>query len=314
MTDGERRPLRLLILGGSGFVGSHVCRLAISRGYDVVVVTRRGPGPLNAAHGDPILKADWTQRGDARDPEFLRSVMAGPSAGGRGPFDAVVHCVGVLFDGASGLGSLNRIVSGIGSLPDASATYDDITKKTVDALADAAGEHCAPGTPFVFMSAAEAGWPDMPGGTFVERWIAPSFLQRYLSAKRGAEAVVNTMVAGRQGGEQQQQQQADGSGAGSRVSRRASASGSASQHLRGVTIRPSFVWRWSKLDILVPAFIYSILNAVGVPFVDRPVRVDDVAEAVLEAVQLEATVWGTQHYADIDRLAAAGRRRTGAAE
>ena len=102
----------------------------------------------------------------------------------------LIHCVGLLLDNESGLGQYYRFVSGSGSLPD--GTYDEITRLTAFNAIDAASEYAQsnnldPSFPVVFSSAAEAGWPDMGGGSFIENNLAPDFLRRYLVAKRAVE-------------------------------------------------------------------------------------------------------------------------------
>ena len=46
--------------------------------------------------------------------------------------------------------------------------------------------------PLCFVSAAEAGWPDVSGGSFVEDNLAPAWLKKYLGAKRLVEARLNS--------------------------------------------------------------------------------------------------------------------------
>lgn len=72
---------RLLITGGSGFIGSHVVTAALRRGHDIVALTRDGasPGPPH-----PRLVA---APGDVRDPEAVRHAAEG--------CDAVVHVAGL---------------------------------------------------------------------------------------------------------------------------------------------------------------------------------------------------------------------------
>jgi len=83
-------------------------------------------------------------------------------------------------------------VSGSGSVPDDASSYDDITRKTAFNAIAAAEEYAMSNGlesfPFVFTSAAEAGWPDMAGGKFVEKNLAPEWLRRYLVAKRAVES------------------------------------------------------------------------------------------------------------------------------
>ena len=74
---------RVLVVGGSGFVGSHVMRTALSHGGLRVASVSRGGRPATAA---PELEAaEWLQ-GDASNPDDLRRVLA--------EVDGVVSCLG----------------------------------------------------------------------------------------------------------------------------------------------------------------------------------------------------------------------------
>jgi nucleoside-diphosphate-sugar epimerase len=207
----ERR--RLLLLGGTGFVGSEICRQAAARGWSCVVLSRRGGAEGSAEQAR--LPCQHVA-GDATQPGVLERTVAE-----HGPFDALVHCVGALLDGASGLRYANLLVSASRSLPAADQSYADLTEGTAlellrvarAASADGSKDGLGGRTPFVFISAAEAGWADegapMPGGSFVESW-SPQWLRRYLAAKRSVEGAI--------------------------------LSPSATQDVRGVVLRPSFVW------------------------------------------------------------------------
>ena len=60
---------RVLVLGGTGFVGSAVCEKALRAGFSVVSVSRRGK-PVDGPQG-----VDW-RTGDAKDPSVARSILA----------------------------------------------------------------------------------------------------------------------------------------------------------------------------------------------------------------------------------------------
>ena len=185
---------------------------------------------------------------------------------------------------------MNWVVSGAGSIADVSASYNEITKGTALNLLSAVVEsekkerktrnpkHPPSNNatvnhhpiPFVFISAAEAGWPEMRGGRMVEA-CAPHWLKRYLAAKRAVEAAIMAET-------------------------------SASSFVRGVIMRPSFVWSWSKLDILLPTFLFSIFHTLGVPFIDHPVRLDTIASAALNAIE-DGNVKGAQRYPQMESLA-----------
>ncbi len=51
--------MRIVILGGSGFIGSYLSRLLVAEGYDVVVVSRSGSDRANANHSSKITYFQW---------------------------------------------------------------------------------------------------------------------------------------------------------------------------------------------------------------------------------------------------------------
>jgi len=260
-------PKDLLVLGGGGFVGSQVCKLAVERGHVVTSLSRRG---LNPQPDDPLMqKVNWVQ-GDASDAATVANLCNGR--------DAVVHAIGALFDSASGLGSLNKIVSGSGSMPDEGDDYDKITYRTAsNAISGATKRANSAGyktkqllekkgdLPFLFVSAAEAGWPDVSFGKQVET-TAPDWLKRYLKAKRAVEAELR-----------------------------------ASTCLRTVVFRPSLIWNWKKLDVLPAIPIFNIASALGVPFVDKTVRVETLSRAIVAALE-DTSVSGVQRFGEMEAL------------
>jgi NADH dehydrogenase len=72
--------MHVLVTGGTGFVGRHLCRELDDRGHDVTALARSPDG----ADLPPDVA---TSRGDVTDPESLEPAMAG--------MDAVVHLVAV---------------------------------------------------------------------------------------------------------------------------------------------------------------------------------------------------------------------------
>jgi NAD(P)-dependent dehydrogenase (short-subunit alcohol dehydrogenase family) len=269
---------RLLVLGGTGYLGQVVCEKAVRAGYSVVTLSRRGLPPSSSSSS--TVTKDWWKnveyrKGDARQPESIASILD------EGNICGVVHCIGLLFDDASGLGAYNQYVSGSRSLPDSDSTYDTITRRTAFHAIDATiayGNKMNPTTtaatttttttaiPFCFTSAAEAGWPEVTGGNLIER-LMPDFIHRYMVAKRAVEAKLL-----------------------------------ASQPmLRPIIVRPSLIYSWDKLASLPAVGTFTFLNQIGVPFVDRPVTVDALASAIVRAIGDESIV-GIQRYPQIDRL------------
>lgn len=168
---------RVLVLGGSGFVGSKFVKEATRCGFDVVSLSRRGQATIET---ETLLneKITWIA-GDASEKTICDEIVQR-----YGPFDACVHAVGLLLDIDSGLSSLNRFASGSGSIPTISSSYEAVTKQTAFNILESLDKfnNVQPNDkkiPFVFISAAEAGWT-LP---------APAeWLERYLVAKRAVEA------------------------------------------------------------------------------------------------------------------------------
>lgn len=255
---------RVAVFGGTGFVGSAVCERLVKKGYDVTGVSRRG---VNPKPGDENLdQVNWV-KGDATDANAVKNVVKDA--------DAVVHAVGLLFDVNSGLANLNTIVSGSGSLPGDDSTYDAITRQTMFNIVDAIeGKLSFPSFgkqekfPLCFVSAAEAGWPDVTGGSFVEEKLAPEWLKQYLGAKRTVEERLTS-----------------------------------STKIRAAIYRPSLIWDWTKFDVLPVIPVFNIASAVGVPFVDKTVRVETLADAIVQGI-IDDEVEGVQRYMEMETLAA----------
>lgn len=257
-------PKKVVVFGGTGYVGSQVCERLARRGFDVTGVSRRG---VNPRPGNPDLdKVNWVS-GDATQPSEVQALV--------GQSDAVVHAVGLLFDVESGLQGLNNIVSGSKSVPDPDAsTYDNITRQTMFNIMDAIESPInrlkkgGQKTPLAFVSCAEAGWPDVQFGDVVEEKAAPGWLKKYLVAKRAVEDRLSKSTA-----------------------------------VRPVVVRPSLIWSWDKLDVLPIIPVFNIANALGVPFVDKTVRVETLADAIVAGIEDES-VNGVQRYMNMEELAA----------
>lgn len=82
---------KLLVLGGSGFVGKAICRESIQRGWTVTSLNRSG-APTNVAV-DPLLsKVQWSS-GDALDSSLYPALLAS--------HDYVIHSIGILFESSN---------------------------------------------------------------------------------------------------------------------------------------------------------------------------------------------------------------------
>lgn len=75
--------MKVLVTGGSGFIGSHVVDAAVAAGHEVTSLDRRAVAPEVANPGARYLVGDLT------DPSTVRQAVA--AAGGGGLLDAVSH-------------------------------------------------------------------------------------------------------------------------------------------------------------------------------------------------------------------------------
>jgi len=264
MQLGTTGPKRLLVIGGNGFVGREVCKYAVQNGFKVTSLSRRGECPL--PNDEWLSQVEW-KSGNALDKATVERFVANA--------DAVVHTIGLLFDVDSGLVGLNAFTSASKSEPTDESTYDNITRKTALIVIAALNARAklpefmgGMPTPMAFMSAAEAGWPEVAFGEQVEA-ASPDWLQRYLVAKRAVEAEL----------------------------------GRSTDKIRPVIIRPSLIWNWGKLDVLPVIPVFNLANAIGLPFVDKTVRVEDVGKSIVAGL-LDNSVSGVQRYDKIEALSA----------
>ncbi len=92
----EAFPLRVLVTGGTGFVGTHLVNALLRRGHDVAVLARR-PGAARNRFNHPVESV----AGNVLDRESL-------AQGARGR-DAVIHLVGIIHeDGEQTFDRLHR--------------------------------------------------------------------------------------------------------------------------------------------------------------------------------------------------------------
>ena len=187
---------------------------------------------------------------------------------------------GLLFDIESGLGNLNKIVSGSGSIPGESSTYDAITRTTafnvinaiekkqslnIGSILSKSGNRY----PLCFVSAAEAGGPDVKFGETIDG-IAPKWLNKYLIAKRAVE------------GRLRESNETKGT-------------------IRSAIYRPSLIWDWTKFDVLPVIPVFNLAAAIGVPFVDKTVRIETLADAIVAGIEGE-DVEGVQRVGEMENI------------
>lgn len=288
---------KLLVLGGTGFLGNNIACRAILEGYSVTSLSRRGLTPSvgealreatyssasgarrrigrngsgnsgGAAFRRAELKIDY-RKGDARDATVIRNIL------NEGGYIGIVHAVGLLFDGTSGLTQFNRLASGSGSQPGADDTYDEITRITAFNAIDAAEDYVRSNPslkplPFVFSSAAEAGWAEQRAGQFVESRLTPGWMKRYLEAKRSVES--RLIDAGRSPG-----------------------------LIRPIIFRSSLIYSLDKVGSLPATSAFFLGNRIGLPFVDRPVTVQALSSAMLKSIS-QPKISEILNFNDVDSL------------
>ncbi|CAN0506740.1 unnamed protein product, partial [Ectocarpus sp. 8 AP-2014] len=72
--------------------------------------------------------------------------------------------------------------------------------------------------------------------------------------------------------------------------------------LRGVVLRPSLVWTKRRPGALLPVAAFQIGSRLGLPFIDRPVHVETLASAAVEAL-FDSSVRGVQDWRGMEKLA-----------
>ncbi|KAI9468966.1 MAG: hypothetical protein EXX96DRAFT_589938 [Benjaminiella poitrasii] len=82
---------KLLVVGGSGFLGLNICKLAANKGWETVSLSRKGEPEIFKEHGKP----DWAQKvqwasGNSLQPESYKDMLNGVTN--------VVHSVGILLE------------------------------------------------------------------------------------------------------------------------------------------------------------------------------------------------------------------------
>ncbi|GAA5876144.1 hypothetical protein JCM8547_003378 [Rhodosporidiobolus lusitaniae] len=197
--------MRLLIFGGSGFVGSAIARKAVARGWQVTSVSRSGKQFRTPAGHVPawVSSVNWRQ-GSAFDPSSYEQLMK--------ESDAVVTTLGVLFEQEYKKGGtarpfkvLQSVVENLGgsrgnplakgrgersyerlNRDSAISLYTSFlsTRPSLSTLTSALP--CASRSPFVYISAEDIFRPFVPA--------------RYIQSKREAEVEIDRLSREGEGG------------------------------------------------------------------------------------------------------------------
>ena len=233
-------------------MGSQVCRAAVQAGHEVVSLSRRGePTEESEAYG--LEGVEW-RKADATVPKDIILLVREVKP------DAIVHCIGVLFDCNSLLYSYNQTMSGCGSVPDpVKGTYQKVIADTAMNAFHAIVVLNARDLPFVFISTCEVGWNTGENGIlgsiagFFAR-LVPS-MHEYLTKKKEIE---DAMI--------------HGIGVPEICKKRSYAA-------RPIVFRPSMV----TTEKHPRSFLASLMSLS--PFSDRPVSGTDLAASVLAAIE-----------------------------
>ncbi|EMR09011.1 hypothetical protein PNEG_02786 [Pneumocystis murina B123] len=157
----------LAVFGGTGFLGQHICKTAIQKGWTVTSISRRGM-PNSDQHNGNIQ--NWTQevnwcKGDLNDPISIENHVKSASA--------IIYSVGTLLENR-----YKRFLSGRDSLfslfqlsQDEDLSYDKLNRDFAIQIADMASQ-MNKNIPFVYLSAANT-FPGIP--------------RKYIESKREAE-------------------------------------------------------------------------------------------------------------------------------
>ncbi|KAK2591319.1 hypothetical protein QQS21_011003 [Conoideocrella luteorostrata] len=282
---------RLVVCGGSGFLGSRVCKYAVARGWEVTSISRSGEPQWDAVTSSP-LPPSWSHKVTWERGDILRPVTYAPLLKGA---DYVVHSMGILLEAdykgivsgkESPLTGLKKMFSpvrerGINPLdrqsgedikpanPTDQFSYEVMNRDSAVALAKHAAEEKA--SAFCYISAS-AGAPVMP--------------PRYITTKRQAEIAIENNFP----------------------------------EMRGVFMRPPFMYDSSRkvtmglaamagagalFTRLTGNYLKDFMGAAGT----SPLQVEVVAEAVVEALSDEA-IKGPVERAQIEELANKGWRKS----
>ena len=138
---------RIVVMGGDGFVGSEICRLAVEAHYEVVSLSRSGSHPRIGAWAQAV---DWV-RVDVFDADEWRSYFKGAYA--------VIDCIGIALE--------NPLQS--------ESTYTRVNEESAKLIARVAADMKVPR--LVYISASPQAARMLPRGYMASKQQAEDFVQ-----------------------------------------------------------------------------------------------------------------------------------------
>ncbi|KAG2158188.1 mitochondrial protein [Suillus bovinus] len=179
---------KILVVGGNGFVGSAVCKIALARGMEVTSISPSGK-PFKTPQGHTpawVERVEW-RKADAMNPESYADILPG--------VDAVVHTVGTLLDNTQYKQKMNegdilgfiKYLTGFGGAPPAeqrsaydTMNYESAVRMCETFVASKPVSGHSRVRPFVYVSA--------------EDFNRPLVSSRYFETKREAEQRIEEIV------------------------------------------------------------------------------------------------------------------------
>lgn len=147
---------KVLVLGGSGFVGKAICRELLKVGADVYSINRTGKPQTCPADLDNV---NWI-KGNALDSKVYSQLF---------DIDTLIHSVGILAE-PSKKNAVDKF----------DVTFESEIRETLKMAIEASSNYGAPLNRIGYISAADFG--------ALSRFLLP----RYMNAKREAEAIIES--------------------------------------------------------------------------------------------------------------------------
>ncbi|CEP20056.1 hypothetical protein [Parasitella parasitica] len=268
---------KLLVVGGSGFLGLSICKIAANKGWETVSLSRRGEPTAFSEYGKPewAQKVQWAS-GNSLEPDTYRDVLKDVTA--------VVHSVGILMENdyksVAQAQSLCEAASGIPRMilgmkdhgnpldpklkNNPRPTYEMMNRDTAKTIADEVSKLPSISS-FVYISASD---------------VFPFIDPRYITTKREAERYLFQ-----------------------------------SKEFKTVVLRPGFMYSVSRPTAIPIAGALQFANAVASPFKDAiaslpggkiittpALQTEQVARAVIAGIESrQAGIFDVQGIEELSR-------------